>query len=78
MIAVDFNEQELILIKSAAEVQGIAVPDLIRRIVLERIEDEYDLEDYKRAFEEYCANPKTYTLDEAESDLRAENLELRF
>ena len=69
MTAVDFSEEELSAIQGAADVQGVAVPELIRRIVLERIEDEYDLEDYKQALAEYRGNPKTYTLDEAEQEL---------
>ena len=69
MTSVDFSEQELNLIKGAADVQNVTVPEFIRRAVLERIEDEYDLADYKQALAECRANPKTYTLDEAEKEL---------
>ena len=36
---------------------------------MERIEDEYDLECYKKAMEEYRKNPKTYTMDEVKEEL---------
>ena len=69
MTSVDFSEQELAIIKGVADVQNVTVPEFIRRAVLERIEDEYDLEDYKQALAEFRANPKTYTLDEVEKEL---------
>ena len=69
MTSVYFSERELALIKGVADVQNVTVPDFIRRAVLERIEDEYDLQDYKQALAECRANPKTYTLDEVEKEL---------
>ena len=47
-----------------AKMNNISLSDLIRNAVLEKIEDEYDLECYKKAMEEYKKNPKTYTMDE--------------
>ena len=69
MTSVDFSERELALIKGVADMQNVTVPEFIRRAVLERIEDEYDLADYERAMEEFRADPKTYTLDEVEKEL---------
>ena len=69
MTSVDFSEQELAIIKGVADVQNVTVPEFIRRAVLERIEDEYDLADYTRALKECRANPQTYTLAEAEKEL---------
>ena len=43
--------------------------DLIRNAVLEKIEDEYDLECYNKAIEEYRKNPKTYTMEEVKKEL---------
>lgn len=37
--------------------------------MLERIEGECDLEDYRQAMEEHLSNPETYALDEAEKEL---------
>ena len=41
----------------------------IRRCVLEQIEDEFDLETYRKSLEAYKALPSTYTLDEVESEI---------
>lgn len=68
-ISLRLNEQDTELIKSYAALQNVSVSELIRRIVLERIEDEYDLKEYEKALAEYKANPVTYSLDEVEREL---------
>ena len=40
-----------------------------RKSVLERIEDEHDLNAYEEAMEEYRKNPVTYSLEEVEKEL---------
>lgn len=68
-ISLRLNERDTELIKSYAALQNVSVSELIRRIVLERIEDEYDLKEYEKALAEYKANPVTYSLDEVEREL---------
>lgn len=68
-ISLRLNEQDTELIKSYAALQNVSVSELIRRIVLERIEDEYDLKEYEKALAEYKANPITYSLDDVEKEL---------
>ena len=68
-ISVRLNEEDSKLIKAYAEMNHISLSDLIRNAVLEKIEDEYDLESYHKAIAEYKKNPKTYTLDEVEKEL---------
>ncbi len=68
-ISLRLNEQDTDLIKSYAALQNVSVSELIRRIVLERIEDEYDLKEYEKALAEYKANPVTYSLDDVEKEL---------
>ena len=36
---------------------------------MEHIEDDYDMKCYKKAMQEYQANPETFTLDEVEKEL---------
>ncbi len=36
---------------------------------MDKIEDEYDLECYEKAYAEYKKNPVTYSLDEIEKEL---------
>ena len=68
-ISVILNEEDTKLIKTYAEINNISLSDLIRKAVLEKIEDEYDLECYKKAVEEYEKNPKTYTMQEIKEEL---------
>lgn len=57
------------LIRQYTTEKGLSVSELIRRCVLERIEDEFDLETYRKSLEAYKALPSTYTLDEVESEI---------
>ena len=68
-ISVRLNEEDTKLIKAYAEINKISLSDLVRNAVMEKIEDEYDLECYKKAIEKYKKNPKTYTLDEVKKEL---------
>lgn len=68
-ISVRLNDKDTELIKAYAEMNNISLSDLIRNAVLEKIENEYDLECYKKAIEEYKENPKTYTLNEVKEEL---------
>ena len=68
-ISVRLNEKDTELIKAYANINNISLSDLIRNAVLEKIENEYDLESYNKAIEEYRKNPKTYTLEEVKEEL---------
>ena len=68
-ISLRLNEEDTMLIKKYAELNKISVSDLIRQTVLERIEDEYDLELFNKALAEHKNNPVTYSLDEVEKEL---------
>jgi len=57
------------LIKEYAKMKNMSVSELIRQTVIERIEDEIDLKAAEQAYEEYLANPVTYSLDEVTKDL---------
>ncbi len=68
-ISVRLGDKETELIKAYAQMNNISLSDLIRTAVLEKIEDEYDLECYKKAMEKYKNNPKTYTMEEVKEEL---------
>ena len=68
-ISLRLSNEESNLFKRYAEMNGISVSELVRRSVLEKIEDEYDLKLYEKALAEYEKNPVTYTLDEIEREL---------
>ncbi|WP_455025989.1 type II toxin-antitoxin system RelB family antitoxin [Oribacterium sinus] len=68
-ISLRLNEADSMLFKKYAEMNGISVSELVRRSVLEHIEEEYDLQAYEEAIAEYHENPITYSLDEVEKEL---------
>lgn len=68
-ISVRLSDKDTELIKAYADINNISLSDLIRNAVLEKIEDEYDLESYKKAIKDYKKNPKTYTMEEIKKEL---------
>ncbi|NLD88335.1 MAG: CopG family transcriptional regulator [Clostridiales bacterium] len=68
-ISVRLSKEDGDLIKKYAQVMGINVSELIRRTMLEHIEDEIDLRAYENAMEEYSRDKRTYSLDEVEQEL---------
>ena len=58
------SEEEARLIKSYAAQERRTVSDVIRLAILDRIEDEYDLELFNKAKAEYEKDPVTYTHEE--------------
>jgi RHH-type transcriptional regulator, rel operon repressor / antitoxin RelB len=63
-ISLRLAEEESNLIKSYAALHGISVSELVRQAVLERIEDEYDLQIFDEAMKKHRKNPVIYTHDE--------------
>ena len=63
-ISMRVSEKEHKLIKEFADLYGMNTSEYIRKIVMERIEDEFDLKAYEEAEAEFLKNPKTYSFDE--------------
>lgn len=63
-ITMRVSDKEQALIKEFASLYGMNTSEYIRKIVMERIEDEFDLRAYEEAEAEFLKNPKTYTLKE--------------
>ena len=68
-ISLRLNDEDTVLFKKYAELNGITVSELLRQSLIHRIEDEYDLNAYKEAMAEFKKNPVTYSLDEVEKEL---------
>ena len=68
-ISLRLNTADSELVKAYAEMYGISVSEVLRRSVMERIEDEFDLKAYEEAMAEYKKNPVTFTLDEVIEEL---------
>lgn len=68
-LSIRLNDDDANLIRKYAKLHNITVSELVRKSVIERIEDEIDLAAYDRAMEEYKKNPVTYSMDEVEKEL---------
>ena len=68
-ISIRLNEEDAKLIKSYAELNKTTISEFVRNAIMEKIEDEYDLECYYKAKKEFDKNPKTYTLEEVKKEL---------
>ena len=63
-ISLRLSEQDAALFKKYAEIKNITVSELVRQAVMERIEDELDLQAFEKALAEHKENPITYSHDE--------------
>ena len=68
-ISLRLNEADAMLFKKYAELNGITGSELVRQVVMGRIEDELDLKAYEVSMEEYKTNSRTYSLEEVEREL---------
>ena len=68
-ISIRLNEEDAKLIKSYAELNKTTISEFVRNAIMEKIENEYDLECYYKAKKEFDENPKTYTLEEVKKEL---------
>lgn len=68
-ISVRLSDEESELFKKYARLNNLTVSELIRRTIMERIEDEYDLEVYNEAMKEYEKDRTVYSHDEVKKML---------
>lgn len=68
-ISLRVTEKENELIKSFAKLYGESVSEYIRRTVMERIEDEFDMQCYQEAKAEFEQNPVTYSTEDIAKEL---------
>ncbi len=68
-ISVRLSKEESALFRKFAEMNNLSVSEMIRKTVMERIEDEYDLKIYREALEDFQTNPKTISLQTIEKEL---------
>ncbi len=68
-ISIELNAEDTHFVERWAASKNMSAPDLLRQMLLERIEDEMDLRAYEEARAEYEADPVSYTLDEVEKEL---------
>ena len=68
-ISIRLNDDDANLIKKYAALHNMTVSELVRKSVIERIEDELDLAAYEKTMADYKKNPVTYSMEEIEKDL---------
>lgn len=68
-ISLRLSKEDTLLVKSYASIHNISLSDLFRQAVMEKIEDEFDLECYEKALKAYHSDGTTFTLDEVEKEL---------
>ncbi|MFV0635781.1 type II toxin-antitoxin system RelB family antitoxin [Mitsuokella sp.] len=69
-VSVRLNDDDAMLFRKYADMNGLSMSELVRRSVMERIENDFDMKCYEKAMKEYREHPdETYTLDEVEKEL---------
>ena len=68
-ISLRLNEEEASLIKAYASLKRLSVSEVIRQTMLEKIEDEYDLQVYEKAMKAYARHPNMTALADVEKEL---------
>ena len=63
-ISLRMDEEDVKLIKEYAKTKNITVSCLFRNAVLEKIEDEIDMDLYHIAMKQHIANPQVVSFDE--------------
>ena len=71
-ISLRLSDEDSKLIKDYAQINNMSISDLVRQAVIEKIENEIDLEAYNKALKNFKKNPKTYTLDEIKEYINQE------
>ena len=67
-ISLRVTDEEYAAIKTYADLKGESISDAIRKAIMEKIEDEYDIRAYLRAKEEFEKDPVTYSHEEVRKE----------
>ena len=67
--SVRLTEEESGLIRSYCAIHGISMSDALKRALIERIEDEFDLAEFESAKKRYEEKHVSYSLEEVRKEL---------
>ncbi len=67
--SVRFSNEEQCAIEQYSMITGRSISEIIRSAVMEKIEDEMDIEICRKALDECKKNPKTLTHEEMKKEL---------
>lgn len=68
-VSVRFDPEEEKIVKSYCAIHGISMSEAIRRSILEKIEDEFDLAEAEEAIAKFEANPVTVPWEQVKKEL---------
>ncbi len=64
-----FDEQEQAIVEQYAKLHNMTISELLKKSVMEVIEDEIDTAIIRKALQDFKDNPKTYTHEEVGKEL---------
>ena len=67
--SIRLTDTERALAESYAKLHALSLAEAFKRALFEKIEDEYDIALADEAYEEYLANPTTYSREEFWNDV---------
>lgn len=68
-VTVNFRDEAFALLKKYADEKGLTPSELLRRTMLDHLEDEEDIREADAAYAEYLKSLVTYSLDEIKAEL---------
>ena len=69
VLSVRMSKEEYELLQKYSTLKNMSMNQAIKQAFFERLEDEYDIEIFDKAYAEFLKNPKTYSKDEIIKDL---------
>lgn len=67
--SVRLTDEESALIHSYCLIHGVSMSEALKRALIEKIEDEFDLAEYEAAKKDCDKNPVSYSLEEVRKEL---------
>lgn len=67
IISLRLPDEDAALFRKYAELNSMNLSEMIRQVVISRIEADFDLETYRKALEEYRKNPETVEITDDEN-----------
>ena len=67
--SIRLSEEERNLAESYAKIHSFSLAEAFKNALFEKIEDEYDITIAENAYKEYLKDPKTYSHEEAWSEI---------
>ena len=69
VLSVRMSESEYRMLEAFAKANGVSMNKAIKDAFFDKLEDEYDLEAFSKAYAEYLKDPVSYSTDEVEREL---------